>query len=282
MASPDRPPSVGGIELRATHVTSSGNKVYVSYAKEGEVFAGGLDILNVTDPAAPKLELRALFGDTDIYASAVMGDRVFLSGARNPDISGLSRPSVLLELIGSKAKQTPLPGWAGTGLAAVNGLLFMTGGNAACVGTGVGMGGSGVYSPTLSVMAFDAHCNAQSIATNGSSTVVALSGGQQGKLRVYGVLGDTAVYKTIEIGAVTPRTDATPSPSTTTSRSWRWARAASKPSTSLTPTRSASTTSSLRSAPTPTCTPTASPSTVRSCTSRTAAAGCAWHDCRTA
>jgi hypothetical protein len=196
------PPSVNGIELRATHVTSSANKVYVSYAREGDVFAGGLDVLNVSDPAAPKLELRALFNDTDVYASAVMGDRVFLSGARDPDISGLERPSVLLELIGSSAKQTALPGWAGMGLAHSNGLLFTASGNLDCVGSGNGMGGSSVLSSSLASLRFDAHCNAQSVAASGSK-VVTLESGATGKLRVYDVQDGNVTSSSVSIGAVT-------------------------------------------------------------------------------
>jgi hypothetical protein len=162
------PPTVGGFELRATQVQVQGSKVYVSYTREGSSFAGALDVFNVSDPANPKLELRALLPDTKVNAAIPANGSIFLGGARPQKISGLDSPSVLLELKTKDgaydARQTAMPGWAGTGLVAVGSKLFFTSGNSACYGEGERVGGTGALElPSLKRVSFEAHCYAQSV-----------------------------------------------------------------------------------------------------------------------
>ena len=162
------PPTVGEFELRATQVQVQGSKVYVSYTREGSSFAGALDVFNIADPANPKLELRALLPDTKVNAAIPANGSIFLGGARPQKISGLDSPSVLLELKAKDgtydARQTAMPGWAGTGLVAVGSKLFFTSGNSACYGEGERVGGTGVLElPNLKRLSLEAHCYAQSV-----------------------------------------------------------------------------------------------------------------------
>ena len=162
------PPTVGEFELRATQVQVQGSKVYVSYTREGSSFAGALDVFNIADPANPKLELRALMPDTKVNAAIPANGSIFLGGARPQKISGLDSPSVLLELKAKDgtydARQTAMPGWAGTGLVAVGSKLFFTSGNSACYGEGERVGGTGVLElPNLKRLSLEAHCYAQSV-----------------------------------------------------------------------------------------------------------------------
>jgi hypothetical protein len=162
------PPTVGGFELRATQVQVQGSKVYVSYTREGSNFAGALDVFDVSDPINPKLELRALLPDTKVNTAIPANGSIFLGGARPQKISGLDSPSVLLELkakpSGYDARQTAMPGWAGTGLVAVGSKLFFTSGNSACYGEGERVGGTGTLElPSLKRVSLEAHCYAQSV-----------------------------------------------------------------------------------------------------------------------
>jgi hypothetical protein len=162
------PPTVGGFELRATQVQVQGSKVYVSYTREGSNFAGALDVFNVSDPVNPKLELRALLPDTKVNTAIPANGSIFLGGARPQKISGLDSPSVLLELKAKDgafdARQTAMPGWAGTGLVAVGLKLFFTSGNSACYGEGERVGGTGTLElPSLKRVSLEAHCYAQSV-----------------------------------------------------------------------------------------------------------------------
>jgi hypothetical protein len=162
------PPTVGGFDLRATQVQVQGSKVYVSYTREGLNFAGALDVFDVSDPINPKLELRALLPDTKVNTAIPANGSIFLGGARPQKISGLDTPSVLLELkakpSGYDARQTAMPGWAGTGLVAVGSKLFFTSGNSACYGEGERVGGTGTLElPSLKRVSLEAHCYAQSV-----------------------------------------------------------------------------------------------------------------------
>jgi hypothetical protein len=162
------PPTVGGFDLRATQVQVQGSKVYVSYTREGLNFAGALDVFDVSDPVNPKLELRALLPDTKVNTAIPANGSIFLGGARPQKISGLDSPSVLLELKakngGYDARQTGMPGWAGTGLVAVGSKLFFTSGNSACYGEGERVGGTGTLElPSLKRVSLEAHCYAQSV-----------------------------------------------------------------------------------------------------------------------
>jgi hypothetical protein len=162
------PPTVGGFELRATQVQVQGSKVYVSYTREGLNFAGALDVFDVSNPVNPKLELRALLPDTKVNTAIPANGSIFLGGARPQKISGLDSPSVLLELKAKNgaydARQTGMPGWAGTGLVAVGSKLFFTSGNSACYGEGERVGGTGTLElPSMKRVSFEAHCYAQSV-----------------------------------------------------------------------------------------------------------------------
>ena len=206
-----------GIELRAAQVDVVGKTVTVAYNHEGSVFAGAVDVFDVTSMQNPKLVYRAVFPDTKINAATNnLNGKLYLAGARPVDVSGLPNPSLMLELQqgNNAATQTGLPGWAGTDLALVGSHLFFTGGNSACFGTGDRVGGTGALEVASKTRSFvDAHCNAQSVDVGSSedgdddheaedmkvqtygekedqtanARVVALQAGQAGKLRVFKV-----------------------------------------------------------------------------------------------
>ncbi len=61
------PPSYSGAtNLTATHVHVDGNYAYVSYNTAGDVYAGGIDIINVSNPIRPKVTSRLYYTNADI------------------------------------------------------------------------------------------------------------------------------------------------------------------------------------------------------------------------
>jgi hypothetical protein len=238
-----RPPTVEGLELRATHVNVQGEKAYVSYTREGSDFAGALDVINIADPENPRLEFRAYLLGTKVNAAVAVNGSIFMGGARPPANTGFDTPSVLMELKGVGAAraflQSPMPGWAGTGLVAVGSKLFFTSGNSACYGTGERVGGTGVLElPSLKRISFEPHCYAQSVDVSAAGNdedsdhegsdkkvktsnlkiqsddddekgvvrVVSLEASNAGKLHVYELKDGQfkGASKTINIGRVAP------------------------------------------------------------------------------
>jgi hypothetical protein len=162
------PPTVNGFALRANQVQVQGSKVFVSYTREGSDFAGAVDVFDVSDPTNPVLELRGSFKDMKVNAAVPANGGIYIGGARNTQNSGLTTPSVLVELkakpSGYDARQIAMPGWAGTGLAVVGSNLFFTAGNSACYGQGERVGGTGALAlPSLKRVSLESHCYAQSV-----------------------------------------------------------------------------------------------------------------------
>jgi len=83
------PPSFanGGENLTASHVDIDGNFAYVSYNTVGAVYAGGLDIINVSDPNNPRVTSRLYFTNADISALKYDGGFVYAVGGFNAELS---------------------------------------------------------------------------------------------------------------------------------------------------------------------------------------------------
>lgn len=87
------PPSYNGKTLRATHVAVEGNYAYVSYNTEGETYLGAIEVLDVTNPNAPKLVMQAILPDTDVSSVRFDDGKLYIAGARDMDITKASSPA---------------------------------------------------------------------------------------------------------------------------------------------------------------------------------------------
>jgi len=65
-------PVFNGQELSATHVDIIDNKAYVSYNVQGDVYSGGIEVIDLENPAYPSLISQLLFDGND--ANAVVAD----------------------------------------------------------------------------------------------------------------------------------------------------------------------------------------------------------------
>ncbi len=66
VAQIDVPSFSGGRSLTASHVDVSGSYAYVSYNTAAEVYVGGIDIINISDPTNPRVTSRLYYVNADI------------------------------------------------------------------------------------------------------------------------------------------------------------------------------------------------------------------------
>lgn len=84
--------------LRATHVAINGNYAYVSYNVEGGRYLGAVDVINISDPINPVIELQAILPDTDISALTYYKNALYLAGTTNLEEVDESNPAVLIKM----------------------------------------------------------------------------------------------------------------------------------------------------------------------------------------
>lgn len=99
-------PEVDGVAVQATHLIYKANKLYISYNTEGEMIRGGMEIVDMLDPADPQVMATGIrdgeFSSLDIITRSLTGDSwLALVGAGMP-LAGQPAPQVrLFELDGA-------------------------------------------------------------------------------------------------------------------------------------------------------------------------------------
>ena len=91
-------PVYAGTTLRATHVAINGDYAYVSYNVEGSTYLGAVDVINISDPITPVIELQAILPDTDVSAINYYNNALYIAGATNSDDIDEANPAVLIKL----------------------------------------------------------------------------------------------------------------------------------------------------------------------------------------
>jgi cytoskeletal protein CcmA (bactofilin family) len=72
--------------LQATHVDFGGNYAYVSYNTQGSPYLGGIDVVNVSNPASPSIVQSSVLPNIDVSALTVSGNRLYFVGALDVDL----------------------------------------------------------------------------------------------------------------------------------------------------------------------------------------------------
>ncbi|MBI2059197.1 MAG: hypothetical protein HYT87_05435 [Nitrospirae bacterium] len=128
------PPTVGGQAVQATSVAISGHLAFVSYNVKGDVYAGALNVFDVTKPEEPKLISQAVFQNADINAVAYESGEVFLAEATGD--AGFTSSAVLERMSASQGKlglennlRVALSSFAGTAVAVQGGRVYATSGD---------------------------------------------------------------------------------------------------------------------------------------------------------
>lgn len=92
------PPVYENTTLRATHVAINGSFAYVSYNVEGSKYLGAVDVVNISDPHNPKIELQAILPNTDVSSVNYYNNALYIAGATNSNDIDESNPAVLIKM----------------------------------------------------------------------------------------------------------------------------------------------------------------------------------------
>ncbi len=91
-------PVYQGTTLKATHVAINGNYAYVSYNVEGSKYLGAVDVINISNPTTPKIELQTILPNTDVSSISYYNNSLFIAGATNSNEIDESNPAVLIKM----------------------------------------------------------------------------------------------------------------------------------------------------------------------------------------
>ena len=131
-----KPIVYNGKTLTATHVDVNGKYVYVSYNTTGETYLGGIDVINISEPNNPKLEIQAIFPNIDVNTVIYENENLYFSGAASVDANpGLSSPAFVARmplnggLLTKDYLSVSLQGYVSTGVVIVGNDCFAVSGN---------------------------------------------------------------------------------------------------------------------------------------------------------
>jgi len=194
-------PSFNGGALSATHVVIEGNKAYVTYNKQGTEHAGGVEVIDLSNPAFPAIISQAIFDGDDVNAVAVDndGNNKVVVQDRNLwlAISSYKKGAVMRQIVLenglltddvsdvtlSKSLSDGSTAASANGIVGTSDYIYVTAGQS--------YGGTFQLSTTdLSVIANEEYTHAKFPAINGRNNgakQVTLSTGENSKLHVYNV-----------------------------------------------------------------------------------------------
>jgi len=208
------PQNQNGVEVRASFVHVVGDRVYVGYNREGDVFAGAVEIIDISNPSQPTVISQALFEDIDVASLQLIdtGDKLFIGGGKNPDLTGFERSAIveIMDLSGGLLSTTTstreINGWVTNGLAWASPDLWCSGGNSASVAEGGGVG-SFQWDAThdFTAVVWDTFPRAQYLVGDGTN-IVSLQGGSPGVIKVYNsTTGSSSSFNTDNIAELDDR-----------------------------------------------------------------------------
>ena len=130
------PPTYSGITLTASHVDVKDNYVYVSYNTQGDVYLGGIDVIDISQPNNPQLIVQAILPNTDISTVVYRDGQLYIAGASDVDSNGtLSSPAFVAKMplqngmLTTNYTSVSLVGNVATGLAVADSKYFGVSGN---------------------------------------------------------------------------------------------------------------------------------------------------------
>lgn len=195
-----KPPEVGGAQLQATHVATTGEWVYVTYAQIGEGTAGAVDVLYVTASNELKLVSRVTFEETEYYGVTVANGVLYLVGASaDPKLEERAVLDVVQLRDGQtseriRSRRVSLPSYAGTSVHVQDGRIWVTSGSG-----GPNTGGLTILSEKdLSVVGKERFEDAR--AVHGSGAFVVVFSGTPGRARVYDALSSRQLGDVVDVG----------------------------------------------------------------------------------
>lgn len=93
------PTFLGGESLTAAHVAISGSFAYVAYNTANNDYAGGIDIINISDPNSPKVTSRLYYSNADINAIAYDNGYLYIAGGVDAETSVIATTNAFIAKI---------------------------------------------------------------------------------------------------------------------------------------------------------------------------------------
>lgn len=128
-------PVVEGVTIQANAVALRGDYAMVSYNVQGDMYRGGFEVIDVSDPFNPKLTSQALFRDADVNSVSFDENNVYIAqGGEEPSVAPRTAYVSKLQLNGgqlalSQTQRTGLRGFTATNMLAVEDQLFVSSGD---------------------------------------------------------------------------------------------------------------------------------------------------------
>ena len=206
-------PLFDGEPLSATDVRILDNRAYVTYNRQGKVYAGGIEVIDITDPGFPEIISYMGFDDTDINSLAVddegsnTGERkIWLAGSSFKKGAVLRQVTTANGYLNDEFLDVPLSRafLDGSITASANGIgysndyIYMTAGNS--------VGGTfQLDRHNLDILAHESYTDAKAIALNGSidgDYQLSLVAGDEAKLNVHKVGTDRTLENSWGLGQI--------------------------------------------------------------------------------
>ena len=131
------PPSGDTSNLTASHVHVVDDYAYVSYNTVEDGYAGAIDIINIADPASPRLTSRLFYSNADINALKYDGGFVYAAGGVDSEKAASTEVNSFLAKIPVNGGRFDIEagisygfqeGYVGTDVAIVNNSVIVTSG----------------------------------------------------------------------------------------------------------------------------------------------------------
>jgi len=204
-------PVFNGEILSASHVSIIDDKAYVAYNKQGNIYMGGVEVLDIENPAYPSIITQMLFTGNDV--NAVSADPIGSESSRSVymAMSSFKKGAVMRKVITQDGQfvdnftDVSLSKTIGGGIISASANGIATTDDYVYVSSGNSYGGTfQISKDDLSVVNFDNYSEAKYVVVNGSQTgakQVTLTAGENSVLHVYDV-GPNRVDQPFEIGAI--------------------------------------------------------------------------------
>ncbi len=213
-------PLFNGEPLSATDVRVLGDRAYVTYQRQGDVHAGGIEIIDISDPGLPVIRSYMEFDGVDINSLAIddLGTeaerRIWLAG------SSFKKGAILRQVIAndgylnggvvdiSLSKILPVGSISASAnsIALSSDYIYMSAGNS--------VGGTfQLNRNSLTFVSHQEYSDAKAVALNGKlagNYQLTLIGGDNAKLNVYRIGTDRTLVRSIPLGSIVHQNVAEP------------------------------------------------------------------------
>ncbi len=165
------PPVYRQHTLRASHVNISGNRAFVAYNTEGELYLGGLDVFDISQIQAPALLAQVIVDGADFSAVTYHNNKIYLAGAQVLQEDDTLKSPAIVEILAIENDQIvgepvklDVAGFTATDVKVHNDKLYVTSGT---------NGGLSIYDlTTLALLEYKPMDDARSLAFDQDEFVV--------------------------------------------------------------------------------------------------------------